>query len=291
VLKNINYNFLKGKVTLISGPSGGGKSTLINIISGIISTSEGNISILGYNLNSNFKKIRPYISCVWNETSLFSNMSVINNLRFFAFLRGQTLKETDIKINDILHSFGIIHDKNKFVSNLSQGTKRKADLCRALINNCEILLLDEPSTFLDNKSKKTLVKILYKYKEEGKSIIIVSHHASLYSNLIDDIIIMKDGKIIYNQPLEYLIKNTKEFKNAFILKTSDRLLANDILQTLPEIENTYVSQKAVHVYLKEGGGDLSSIINSLGNRGLKIKKIISKEPNLDKLIGEIINGH
>ena len=98
MLKNINYKFLKGKVTLISGPSGGGKSTLINIISGIISTSEGNISILGYNLNSNFKKIRPYISCVWNETSLFSNMSVINNLRFFAFLRGQTLKETDIKI-------------------------------------------------------------------------------------------------------------------------------------------------------------------------------------------------
>ena len=68
------------------------------------------------------------------------------------------------------------------------------------------------------------------------------------------------------------------------------MLANDILQTLPEIENTYVSQKAVHVYLKEGDGDLSSIINSLGNRGLKIKKIISKEPNLDKLIGEIING-
>ena len=218
-------------------------------------------------------------------------MSVINNLRFFSFLRGRTPKETDIKINDILHSFEIIHDKNKFINNLSLGTKRKIDLCRALINKFEILLLDEPSSFLDNKSKKILVKILCKYKEEGKSIIIVSHHASLYSNLIDDIIIMKNGKIIYNQPLENLIKNTKEFRNAFILKTSDRLLANDILQTLPEIENTYVSQKSVHIYLKEGEGDLSSIINSLGNRGLKIKKIISKEPNLDKLIGEIINAH
>ena len=282
---------MKGKVTLISGPSGAGKSTLINIISGIISPSEGNIFLLEYDLNTNFKKIKPYLSCVWNETSLFSNMSVINNLRFFSFLRGKTQKETDIKINDILHSFEIIHDKNKFISNLSLGTKRKIDLCRALINKFEILLLDEPSSFLDNKSKKILVKILCKYKEEGKSIIIVSHHASLYSNLIDDIIIMKNGKIIYNQPLENLIKNTKEFRNAFILKTSDRLLANDILQTLPEIENTYVSQKSVHIYLKEGEGDLSSVINSLGNRGLKIKKIISKEPNLDKLIGEIINAH
>jgi ABC-2 type transport system ATP-binding protein len=282
---------LKGKVTLISGPSGAGKSTLINIISGITSPSEGDIFLLGYDLNTNFKKIKPYISCVWNEISLFSNMSVINNLRFFSFLRGHTFKETDIKINDILHSFEIFHDKNKFISNLSLGTKRKIDLCRALLNKFEILLLDEPSSFLDNKSKKTLVKILCKYKEEGKSIIIVSHHASLYSNLVDDIIIMKNGKIIYNQPVENLIKNTKEFRNAFILKTSDRLLANDILQTLPQIENTYVSQKSVHVYLKEGEGDLSSIINSLGNRGLKIKKIISKEPNLDKLIGEIINAH
>ena len=107
-----------------------------------------------------------------------------------------------------------------------------------LLNNSEILLLDEPSSFLDNKSKKTLVKILGKYKEKGKSIIIISHHASLYSDLIDVVIIMKNGKIIYNQPLENLIKNTKEFKNAFILKTSNRLLANDILRTLPEIEDT-----------------------------------------------------
>ncbi len=282
---------MKGNITLISGPSGAGKSTLINIISGIISPSEGNIFLLEYDLNTNFKKIKPYISCVWNETLLFSNMSVINNLRFFSFLRGKTQKETDIKINDILHTFEIIHDKNKFISNLSLGTKRKIDLCRALINKFEILLLDEPSSFLDNKSKKILVKILCKYKEERKSIIIVSHHASLYSNLIDDIIIMKNGKIICNQPLENLIKNTKEFRNAFILKTSNRLLANDILKTLPEIENTYVSQKSVHIYLKEGEGDLSSVINSLGNRGLKIKKIISKEPNLDKLIGEIINAH
>ena len=291
MIKNIDYKFLRGKVTLISGPSGAGKSTLINIISGIISPSEGNILLLGYNLHSNFKKVKSYISCVWNEPSLFSNMSVINNLRFFSYLRGQDIKEIDIKVNDILQSFEIIHDKNKFISNLSQGTKRKVDLCRALINNSEILLLDEPSSFLDNKSKKTLVKILEKYKEEGKSIIIVSHHASLYSELIDVVIIMKNGKIIYNQPLENLIKNTKEFKNAFILKTSNRLLANDILRTLPEIEDTYLSQKSVHVYLKEGDGDLTSIINSLGSKGLKIKKIISKEPNLDKLIGELINAH
>jgi ABC-2 type transport system ATP-binding protein len=289
-IKNINYKFLKGKVTLIAGPSGAGKSTLINIISGIISPSEGNIFLFGYNLNLNFQKIKPYISCAWNETSLFSNMSVINNLRFFSYLRRQTLEETDTKINDILRIFELSHDKNKFISNLSLGSKRKVDLCRALINNFEILLLDEPSAFLDNKAKKTLVKILCKYKEQGKSIIIVSHHASLYSNLIDDIIIMKNGKIIYNQSMENLIANTKEFRNAFILKTSNRLLANDILQTLPGIENTYVSQKAVHVYLKEEG-DLSYIINLLGNKGLKINKIISKEPNLDKLIGELINAH
>ncbi len=290
MLKNINYKFLKGKVTLISGPSGVGKSTLINIISGVISPSEGNISILGYNLNSNFKKIRPFISCVWNESSLFSNMSIINNLRFFSYLRGQNVEEADAKVGDMLRSFELSHDKNKFISNLSLGAKRKIDLCRALINNFEILLLDEPSAFLDNKSKKTLVKILCKYKEQGKSIIIVSHHASLYSNLIDDIVIMKNGKIINNQSLEDLIANTKEFRNAFILKTSNRLLTNDILQTLPGIKDTYVSQKAVHVYLREDG-DLSYIINLLGNKGLKVNKIISKEPNLDKLIGELINAH
>jgi ABC-2 type transport system ATP-binding protein len=277
-------------VTLISGPSGAGKSTLINILSGIIPPTEGTILLMGQNLESDFKKIKPHISCVWNEPSLFTNMSIINNLRFFSFLRGFSLIELDTKINDILRAFEISHDKNKFISNLSLGSKRKVDLCRALINNFEILLLDEPSVYLDNKAKKTLVKILSQYKEGGKSIIIVSHHASLYSNLIDNLIIMKNGQIINNQSIENLINDTKEFRNAFILKTSNRLLTNDLLQTLPDIEKTYVSQKAVHIYLKENG-DITSIIKLLANKGLKINKIISKEPNLDKLIGEIINAH
>ncbi|HJT84675.1 MAG TPA: ABC transporter ATP-binding protein [Nitrososphaeraceae archaeon] len=286
----MNYKFSKGKVTLIAGPSGAGKSTLINILSGISPPTEGTILLMGQNLKSDFKKIKPHISCVWNEPSLFTNMSIINNLRFFSSLRGFTLIEINTKINDILNDFEISHDKNKFISNLSLGSKRKVDLCRALINNFEILLLDEPSVYLDNKAKKTLVKILSQYKEAGKSIIIVSHHASLYSNLIDNIIIMKNGQIINNQSIENLINDTKEFRNAFILKTSNRLLTNELLQTLHDIEKTYVSQKAVHVYLKENG-DITSIIKLLANKGLKINKIISKEPNLDKLIGEIINAH
>jgi ABC-type multidrug transport system ATPase subunit len=94
-------------------------------------------------------------------------------------LRGHSLIEIDTKINDILRDFEISYDKNKFISNLSLGSKRKVDLCRALINNSEILLLDEPSVYLDNKSKK-IVKILSQYKEAGKSIIISFESSSVY---------------------------------------------------------------------------------------------------------------
>ena len=78
-------------MTLISGSFGAGKSTFINILSGIIPPTEGTILIMGQNLKADFKKIKPHISCVWNEPSLFTNMSIINNLRFFSFLRGYSL--------------------------------------------------------------------------------------------------------------------------------------------------------------------------------------------------------
>ncbi len=289
-IKDIDLKLFKGKVTLIAGPSGSGKSTIINALSGIIPPSDGNIRILGYNINSNFEKIKPLISCVWNEISLFMSMSVVDNLRFYSFLYGHERKDTDIKIQKMLNYFGVDHESNKFVRNLSTGNQKKVDICRAFMNNFEILLLDEPSSFLDNKSKKKLVQILSRYKESGKSIMIVSHHASLYSNLIDDIIILKNGKILYNQPVDRLVKSTKEFKNAYILKTSNRLAANDVLKNLDEVKDTYVSQKSIHIYLKEDA-DIHPIINSLGNSEIKIKKITSKEPNLDKLIGEIINAN
>jgi ABC-type multidrug transport system ATPase subunit len=290
ILKHVNFNLSKGRVALIAGPSGAGKSTIINLISGVLRATEGTIFVCGYNSDSDYEKTKPFISCVWDTNSLFSNMSVINNLRFFSSLWGQDWKQASIKVYELLQQFGIYNEQNKFISNLSAGSQRKVDLCRALISNADLLLLDEPSSLLDNKSKKKLVRILLNNKINGKTIIIVSHHASLYSELIDDLIVMKNGKIIYNQPMENLVKRVREVDNAFILKTSDRLLAYEILQNLPQIQNTYVSQKAVHVYLKDGR-DLHSIINSLTFRGLTIKKIISETPNLDKLIGEIVNAY
>ena len=83
MIKNIDYKFLRGKVTLISGPSGAGKSTLINIISGIISPSEGNILLLGYNLHSNYKKVKSYISCVGTNLLSFQICQLLIIYAFF----------------------------------------------------------------------------------------------------------------------------------------------------------------------------------------------------------------
>jgi ABC-type multidrug transport system ATPase subunit len=290
VLRDVSFKVLRGKVTLISGQSGAGKSTLLNLLSGVVSPSEGNIFLFGENIKGNLEKLNPSISCAWSEISLFLYMSIMDNLRFFSYLNGIDRKTSDGSISELLNSFEIMGEKDKFVVNLSAGIQRKVDLCRAFINDSKILLLDEPSSFLDNKSKKKLVGILSAFKDAGKSIIIVSHHASLFSDLIDDVIILKKGRLIYYESVKRLLGNSKEFKSAYILKTSDRLAANELLRSMDKVRDTYVSQKALHIYLKEDT-DLYFILSSLENEGIKIKKIINKEPNLDKLIGEIINAH
>ena len=134
-----------------------------------------------------------------------------------------------------------------------------------------------------------MVKILADYKNRGSTILVTTQHASLFSDIVDDIIILKKGKTVYKGPLAGL-SNNDESENAIILKTSDRFKANEILQTLSEVKDTYVSQKAVHVYLKEGV-DLYKVMNALAIENLEIKKIINKKQNLDKLIGEFLNAN
>ncbi|MDX1808987.1 MAG: ATP-binding cassette domain-containing protein [Sulfurospirillaceae bacterium] len=207
----VNLNIKEGDFIALSGKSGSGKTTLLRILAGL-EKSDGTISI-GDTIWQDKKRFLPpqkrEIGFVFQDYALFPNMSVIDNLLFV---------NNDSKLADALLEITELSElKNRFPAFLSGGQKQRVSLCRALMNNPKILLLDEPLSALDTDMRgKLQSEILTLHKEFKTTTIMVSHDPSEIYRLASRVIILNLGQIINDgNPKEVLLKTSGSQKFSF----------------------------------------------------------------------------
>ena len=199
-LENINLTINKGEFIAIMGPSGSGKSTLLNIIGTMDKPSDGSYYLNGVDI-SNLKdeelsNIRnKHLSFVFQHFALMKNYSVYDNVELPLIFRRMKKREKQILIESTLKELNIINHINKKVTGLSGGQQQRVAIARALVSGAEIILADEPTGALDQKTGIELMELLVKLNSEGKTIILVTHDENIASFCSKKIII-KDGKII-----------------------------------------------------------------------------------------------
>ena len=199
VLKKINYNFKKGKIYSLVGPSGSGKSTLLNILSLIDKPSEGDVVIKNKNVNfsdlSQNDKIRSKtIGIIYQEKNLLSDFTALENV-YLARLSIDDNKHKAVEdAKKIIKKMGLINRINHYPSELSGGENQRIAIARALINQPEIILADEPTGSLDQKTANEVFKILYKTKNPARLIIYATHNR-FFANMADCKLEMIDGNI------------------------------------------------------------------------------------------------
>ena len=199
VLKKISYNFKKGKIYSLVGPSGSGKSTLLNILSLIDKPSSGEIEIANNRIDSsNFiinDKIRANkIGIIYQEKNLLADFTALENV-YLARLSVDNNKDKAIEdAKKIIKKMGLIKRINHFPSELSGGEAQRIAIARALINQPEIILADEPTGSLDQNTAKEVFDILYKTKKPGRLIIYATHNR-FFANMADCKLEMIDGNI------------------------------------------------------------------------------------------------
>lgn len=197
VLSDINMSIREQKITAIMGKSGSGKSSLVQLISGIIETTNGEVFIKGN------KKIK--IGLVFqNSDDQFIGNSLSEELSYYG-------SDFDFeKINEILESVGLTAEYlNYQITNLSSGEIRKLALASILCINPDVIILDEPSIGLDSKGKESLVKLLKKLKnKQNKTIIIVSHDSEFVYKTSDYVFILEKGCLVYQGLKNYIFKKT-----------------------------------------------------------------------------------
>ena len=199
VLKKINYKFRKGKIYSLVGPSGSGKSTLLNILSLIDKPTVGSLKIddnvVNYNDLSINDKIRAKrIGIIYQQNNLLPDFTALENVYLARLSIDDNKKKAVDNAKNIIQKMGLINRINHYPSELSVGEMQRIAIARALINEPQIILADEPTGSLDQSTAKEVFNILYKLKNSNRLIIYATHNR-FFANMADCKLEMIDGNI------------------------------------------------------------------------------------------------
>ena len=199
VLKKISYNFKKGKIYSLIGPSGSGKSTLLNLLSLIDKPSSGFVSFENKKIDfSDLKKndvLRAKkIGIIYQNDNLLPDFTSLENIYLASLAAGNSKKMSISKANDLLKKVRLFNRSNHYPSQLSGGEKQRVSIARALVNNPEIILADEPTGSLDFNTAKEIFQLL-KNQINSNRLIIFATHNRFFANKADCLLEIVNGNI------------------------------------------------------------------------------------------------
>lgn len=175
-VNNASFNVKKGEVFGFLGPNGSGKTTVIRMLMGLISPTEGTGRVLGYDITEENEKIRKDIGYMSQKFSLYEDLTVEENLDFYAGVYGISKDKLKQKKQEILEMADLIGKEDMITANLSGGWKQRLALGCAIIHEPKILFLDEPTGGVDPIARRKFWDIIYKLSEQGVTILVTTHY-------------------------------------------------------------------------------------------------------------------
>lgn len=216
-VNNISFNVKEGEIFGVLGLNGAGKTTTIKMMSGLTRPTSSNIKVFDYDIYKDINKIKSIIGVSPQESAIANNLTVKENIELMASLYFKDKVKIKDNTERVINNLGLESYINRRAKTLSGGYKRRLSIAMALVTNPRILFLDEPTLGLDVINRHELWNVINNLK--GKvTIILTSHYMEEISALVDDIAIMKNGKILMINNLETILKsnNTNSLEEAFI---------------------------------------------------------------------------
>jgi len=275
-LKGISFSVDKGEIFGIIGPDGAGKTSLFRILTTLLLAESGNASVDGFDVVKDYKEIRNRVGYMPGKFSLYQDLSIEENLQFFATIFNTTIEENYALIKDIYVQ--IEPFKKRRAGQLSGGMKQKLALCCALIHKPSVLFLDEPTTGVDAVSRKEFWEMLHRLKLQGITILVSTPYMD-EAGLCDRVALIQKGLILsINTPQGI----TAEFKKPlWAVKASEMFRLLNAIKDDDSVESCYPFGQNHHVVFKDAANGKEKIeeIAKKGNfTGLEINSI---EPNIE----------
>ncbi|OIJ16237.1 heme ABC exporter, ATP-binding protein CcmA [Anaerobacillus arseniciselenatis] len=194
ILRGINLSIKKGETVAILGPNGAGKSTVLKILGGLIKASSGEVKVNGLDLKKDSYDVKRKIGFLAHNSFLYDHLTPLENLKFFGKLYG--VENVEERAKQLIDEVGLSFFTHDPVRSFSRGMMQRIAIARAIIHQPEILLFDEPHTGLDQQAIKLLNDVILRMRDEGSTILMVTHDFQQAIETCDRFIIIKNGKIV-----------------------------------------------------------------------------------------------
>jgi len=209
-VEEISFSIGQKQIVSILGANGAGKSTTINMLTGLLKPTSGKLTLFGKSYVNQSDAIRRKFGYVPEESSMYEDVGIYDYLRFFADVYGVDRSVAEKRIMDLLARLHL-DVGNRQIGKLSKGMKRKVLLVRSLVHDPKLLIYDEPASGLDPQTAHFILEFMLELKAKGKAIVFSSHHLAHVEKVADHVIIIHKGKIVTNKTVPELVQRSQSY--------------------------------------------------------------------------------
>ncbi len=277
---HLSLTVKQGEIFGLLGPNGSGKTTTINMISGLSVPTSGEVRVMGFDVRHNARQIRQILGSVPQETALYEELTAWANMDFHADLFGIPRKEKKERIARLLELVQLLDRKDSRVGTFSGGMKRRLALARALLHDPQLIYLDEPTLGVDVQARRAIWDYILSLRDQGKTVLITTNYLEEAQVLCERVAIIDHGKLIEVDTPEHL-KQT--YGGSVIeVETAQPVKDTAALRALAGVND--VKQEGTHLKITvQGTSNIAAQVITLLSQEGEIKDIAIREPNLDEI--------
>lgn len=293
-VNNISFKAEDGQILGFLGPNGAGKSTTMNILTGYLSSTQGQAFINGIDILESPIEAKKLIGYLPEQPPLYFDMTVDEYLDFVYNLKGCKLPKKS-HLNEICEIVKITDVRKRLIKNLSKGYKQRVGFAQALVGNPKVLVLDEPTVGLDPKQ---IIEIRTLIKRLGKThtVILSSHILPEVQAVCDRIVVINKGRIVADDNAESLAKNLSADHKLVIHAEGSDSEIKKLLETIPQVQRVFVNRKVeenvneYYLEAKEGYDVRREVFKKLAGRNYPILMMRSNELTLEEVFLKLTTG-
>jgi len=285
-IDSLSLEIEKGRIIGMIGPDGAGKTTLLRLLTGLYKPTSGSIRIEGLDLVTNVQKIKDHIGYMPQHFSLYGDLTVAENLKFFSDLYGVTSERFETRRQELLRFSGLGPFQDRLARNLSGGMQKKLALACNLFHTPGLLFLDEPTTGVDPVSRRELWQLLFELNAQGVTLILTTPYMDEASKCHRVALLYEGALLTYEAPQALI----QEMKDEIFELLADREQARAALRSLPGLKSVNPFGDALHLVFEAGRPRTEDITRSLQEHGVVLRSLRWISPSIEDVFLTLVQG-
>jgi ABC-2 type transport system ATP-binding protein len=287
----IDFDVPRGQVFGFLGPNGSGKSTTIRMLTGSLAATSGLAYVLGEDVLAHPARVQRRIGYMSQKFTLFRDLTVEENLRFYAGVYGLSARQYADQRAYILHMADLVGREQELTANLSVGWQRRLALGTATIHSPELLFLDEPTSGVDPVARRQFWDLLYELANRGVTLFVTTHYMEEASHCNQLAFIYRGRLVAEGSPPEIRGRASRQQILEVAVASPDAAL--EVIENVPEVIDAYLSGATVHAVFGADGGERAfaeSLIAALQSQGFADVSVVRVEPTIDDVFVSLVSS-